>query len=216
MNTDLETALTAVSSAFDTYPRRPVLDRCPHCGPPVHVDRVDLFWLLIKLGNTVGDRADVKALLPMFLGRLVTTTELDADLVLGLLDRNEWLTWPPVEQRAVADYLNAVWRALLAEFPAELGAFTGTGEFLGSLARAVVDTNRFLREWSSHDTEAADRHLALLVSDIADGRIGANLIEGFGRGAVRDRLFRAFERDCDREWAGELARAYDLACCWEL
>lgn len=37
----------------------------------------------------------------MFLRRLATTTELDADLVLGLLDRNEWLSWPPVEQRAV-------------------------------------------------------------------------------------------------------------------
>ncbi|MCW3839719.1 hypothetical protein ONA70_06370 [Micromonospora yasonensis] len=87
------------------------------------VDEHDLFSLTISLGNTVGSREDVKSLLPVLFERLVMSDELDPSIVLGLLLREEWRTWPGAEQDAVDRYLEAVWRSLLAEYPSRLGSF---------------------------------------------------------------------------------------------
>ena len=64
------------------YPRRAVLDGCPHCNGSVLVDEHDLFSLTISLGNTVGDRADVKALL-VLPERLLLSDDLEPVIVLG-------------------------------------------------------------------------------------------------------------------------------------
>nr|WP_042179351.1 hypothetical protein [Kibdelosporangium sp. MJ126-NF4]CEL13774.1 hypothetical protein [Kibdelosporangium sp. MJ126-NF4]CTQ88142.1 hypothetical protein [Kibdelosporangium sp. MJ126-NF4] len=76
MDGNLAAALTRLGQAFAPYPRRAVLDGCPHCRSSTTVGEHDLFSLSIRLGNTVGGRDDVKSLLPLLFERLVTSDEL--------------------------------------------------------------------------------------------------------------------------------------------
>lgn len=202
-----------LAAAFGAYPRRAVLDRCPHCGPPVRVDECDLFWLSIKLGNTVGGREDVKALLPMLFERLITSDELDAGIVLGKLGQEQWGSWPLGEQRAVEEFLDAVWHRVLGEFLARVGVFTGAREFLDGVASAGIGPARYLVAWENIAGRSADRHLAALVNEMVRMSDSKDAIAAWvRREAVRERLFRAYERDHAAAWADYFARAYDLAC----
>ncbi|MCG5469528.1 hypothetical protein LADH09A_003443 [Micromonospora sp. LAH09] len=99
MDDELTAALARVRDAFARYPRRAVLDGCPHCKGSVVVDEHDLFSLTISLGNTVGDRADVKSLLPVLLERLLVSEDLYPAIVLGKASYEEWRTWPRAEQK---------------------------------------------------------------------------------------------------------------------
>lgn len=208
---ELGTALAQVAQAFAAYPRRAVLEGCPHCRGSVPVHEHDLYSLTISLGSTVGDRHDVKSLLPLLLERLVTSAELDPDIVLGKLAYEQWRTWPAVEQQAVDRYLAAVWRSVLAEFPSRIGAFPDAATFLTAATRAGEHVDRFLTTWHDIPGPAADRHLAQLVNDLDfSARRGGPLITWVRRDPVRRRLLAAFERDLDEPWADDLARAYDL------
>ncbi|WP_067706661.1 hypothetical protein [Nocardia yamanashiensis] len=208
-------ALTDLNRVFASYPRRPVLDRCPHCGPPVPVDEFDLFSLTLKLGNTIGTRSDVKALLPMLLECLVNSMELDADLVLAKLPQEDWRSWPDGEQRAIEGYCDAVWSALLREFPSRLGAFALAEDFLRSVAVAGIAPDGFLAAWDARTDSAADRHLAALVSgSLPQDRSASAVRAWLARDTVRQRLFHAYERDHELPWAGDLALAHDIAGFW--
>lgn len=211
----LATALARLDRAFAPYPRRAVLDGCPHCRPATPVDEDDLFSLTLRLGGTVGDREDVKSLLPLLLERMVTSGELDGGVVLSMLAREQWRTWPPAEQRAIDDYLDAVWRSLLTESPSRIGAFPDAAAFLDAAAAAGEGIERFLAVWDTVLVPAADRHLALLVNehDFTDPRRSA-ITAWLCREAMRDRLLTAFERDHDAAGADDLAMAYDLLC-WQ-
>ncbi|HLL65163.1 MAG TPA: hypothetical protein VK453_05385 [Micromonosporaceae bacterium] len=211
MDGALPAAVAHLREVFARYPRRAVLDGCPHCRGSVSVADHDLYSLTISLGNTVGDTADVKSLLPMLLERLVSSTELDANIVLGKLPREQWRTWPDVEQRAVEAYLDAVWRSLLAAYPSQVGSFTDPTDFLDAVAVAGQSIDRYLDVWDLADGSAADRHLAETVTG---GKGGASehrsLDRWLQRESVRARLERALERDLDRPWAGDLALAHDF------
>ncbi len=122
-------ALRDLEQAFAKYPRRPVLERCSHCGPPVRVADADLFWLSLKLGNTVGGDDDVKALLPLLFERLTTTDELDPDMILGKLAHLNWRSWPTAERNAVNAFLDQVWLVLLSEPQPSTGGFTDAAGF---------------------------------------------------------------------------------------
>jgi len=130
MNSRLAEAIARIETVFAAYPRRAVLEGCPHCRGDVRVEDHDLFSLTIRLGNTVGTEADVKALLPMLLRSLVTTGELDPGIVLGKVSPS----WPAQEREAVDRFLDAVW----SELP--IGAFYDMEAFLD----AVPDRRRFM------------------------------------------------------------------------
>jgi hypothetical protein len=129
MDSRLTEALARIETAFAAYPRRAVLEGCPHCRGDVSVADHDLFSLTIRLGNTVGTEADVKALLPTLLKSLVTTGELDPGIVLGKVSPS----WPAEEREAVDGFLDAVWQEL------PIGAFYDVETFLA----AVPDRRRF-------------------------------------------------------------------------
>ncbi|MEH1167287.1 hypothetical protein V6V47_18070 [Micromonospora sp. CPCC 205539] len=211
MDGEVAAALGCVRDAFARYPRRAVLDGCPHCKGPVVVDEHDRFSLTISLGNTVGSRDDVKSLLPVLLESLVASDDLYPAIVLSKLPREQWRTWPRVEQDAVDGYLDAVWRSLLADHPTRLGAFVDTATFLDAAGATGESIDRFLDLWDGTLTPAADRHLAEAVGrlDFAT-RKPSVLGDWLRRDTVRDRLHRAFERDHESAWADDLARAYDL------
>ncbi|MET7866344.1 hypothetical protein [Micromonospora taraxaci] len=211
MDDDLTVALARLRDAFARYPRRAVLDGCPHCKGDVLVDEHDLFSLTISLGNTVGSRDDLKSLLPVFLESLVVSEDLHPGIILGKLPREEWRTWPQDEQEAIDAYLDAVWRSLLARHPPRLGAFEDAATFLDAARAAGEPVERFLDVWDATPTSSADRHLAEMVSRLDVVKRKPSLLgDWLRREAVRDRLHRAFERDHDSAWADDFARAYDL------
>ncbi|MET8123273.1 hypothetical protein [Micromonospora sp. NPDC005189] len=211
MENELRAALAGVRDAFARYPRRAVLDGCPHCEGSVLVDEHDLFGLSISLGNTVGDRDDVKALLPVLLERLLGSDDLDPDIVLGKLPHQQWRTWPRVEQQAIDAYLDVVWRSLLADHPPRLGSFTDPATFLDAARAAGEHVARFLDVWDATLTPSADRHLAEMVAGLSFANQKPSALgDWLRREATRDRLYRAWERDCDSPWADGLAQAYDL------
>ncbi|SPL88275.1 unnamed protein product [[Actinomadura] parvosata subsp. kistnae] len=211
MDDGLTTALKRLREVFARYPRRAVLDGCPHCRGSVRPDEHDLFALTISLGNTVGSVEDVKSLLPLLLERLVTGDELDAGIVLGKPAAHGWRSWPQDEQDAVEGYLMAVWRSLLSGYPPRAGSFGDAAGFLGAAGELTGDVGAFLGEWDTAGGPAANRHLADLVTGWAGGaRLPAEVLTWLHGELVRDRLLAAFERDHDSAWADDLARAYDL------
>lgn len=159
----------------------------------------------------MGDREDVKSLLPLLFERLVTSTDLDPGIVLSKLTQEHWRTWPPAEQRAIEEYLDAVWRSLLAEFPSRVGAFVDAAKFLDVALSTGAGIERFLTAWNAILGPASDQHLAQLVS--TGGFAGRRCTVASAwvcREAIRDRLLTAFERDHDAVWADDLAVAYDI------
>jgi hypothetical protein len=208
---DLRAAVARLREAFARYPRRAVLEGCPHCRGSVTVDDHDLFALTIALGNTVGSREDVKGLLPVLLERMVTSADLDPSIVLGKLAQLEWRTWAEPEQDAVDGYLDAVWRSLLAQYPSRVGAFPDAAVFLDEAGATGDRVGRFLDAWDATAGPAADRHLADAVNGLNFAARRSSVVgDWLRRQMVRDRLRRAFERDHDRPWADDLARACDL------
>ncbi|MER7335215.1 MULTISPECIES: hypothetical protein [unclassified Micromonospora] len=211
MDGDLSVAVARLQEAFIRYPRRTVLEGCPHCRGSMPVDDRHLFSLSISLGNTVGGRDDLKGLLPLLLERMVTSRELDPAIVLGKLPREQWRTWPEAEQRAVDGYLDAVWRSLLATYPSQVGSFVDTTVFLDAVVAGGDGVERFLDAWDATLGSAADRHLADAVNGLnfASRRL-TMLAAWLCRETVRDRLYRAFEREHATAWGDDLARAHDL------
>ena len=206
----VDKVLARLEQTFSVYPHRAVLEGCPHCHPSTPVDENDLYSLTISLGNTVGDRDDVKSLLPLLLERLVTDTELDPDIVLGKLPHQDWRTWPTEEQQAIDEYLGTVWRSLLAEYPSRMGAFTDVTAFLSAVLRTGEGIDRFLDVWDETIDSAADRHLAGLVNECGfSGRQNKVMTAWICREVIRDRLLAAFDRDQDAAWANDFATAYD-------
>jgi len=209
---DLAVAVARLREVFARYPRRAVLEGCPHCRGPVLVDDHDLFALTISLGNTVGGREDVKSLLPLLLERIATSAELDPAILLAKLPHESWRTWPEPEQNAIDRYLDTVWWSLLAAYPSRFAAFPDAVTFLGAAAATGESIGRFLDTWDEAVGPAPDRHLAELVNGFNfAARKPSAVRDWLRRETVRDRLRRAFERDHDRSWADDLARAHDLA-----
>jgi hypothetical protein len=65
--------------------------------------------------------------------------------------------------------------------------------------------------WDATPGSSADRHLADVVNQGTFRSRGRGDLAGWlRREVVRDRLYRAFERDLDTVWADDLAQAYDL------
>lgn len=211
MDDDLVAVLARLDEVFGAYPRRAVLEGCPHCRPETPVDENHLYSLTLHLGGTVGSRDDVKSLLPLLLERMVTSAELDGGIVLSKLPKERWRDWPRDEQRAIDDYLDAVWRSLLSHFPSRVGAFPDAAAFLTAAAMTGDDPDRYLAVWDATHGTAADRHLAHLVNDhdFAGARRGA-LTAWLCREHMSDRLLSAFERDHDTTWADDLAKAHDV------
>ncbi|OKI54862.1 hypothetical protein A6A27_31540 [Micromonospora sp. CB01531] len=106
----------------------------------------------------------MKSLLPVLFERLVMSDELDPSIVLGMLLREEWRTWPAAEQDAIDRYLEAVWRSLLADYPSRLGSFLDAATFLDAASSAGERANRFLDIWDATLGSSADRHLVYAVN----------------------------------------------------
>jgi hypothetical protein len=128
------------------------------------------------------------------------------------LDISDLSDWPPGHRDSVDRYLHAVWKALLARYPSEVGGFVDAAGFL----RAVAPLYRerlvmFPQIWRAINPPAADRHLADLVLAWAGGaELPPPVLAWLRRPVVRGYVFLAYVRGRSSPGAPALARAYKV------
>jgi hypothetical protein len=184
----LRDAVAGLYEEFARYPLRTVVEGCPHCVTGHDDDLLrsrplrELSWReLAKFGwktmTTWGSVDDFRHFLPRILE--LVAIELDPALappdgpagalyhwaydfepLFAKLGYGEWLTWPGDEREAIRAYLLALWRRLLASYPASsLCAET----MLKCLYVIGEDPTAYLDAWRADTRLAALRHLALLA-----------------------------------------------------
>lgn len=206
MDDALNEALWRVEVAFVAHRPREVLDACSHCQGPVRVSDADPGALALGLGVTVGEPADVRALTPWLLRRMVTDERADLHTVLSRIAQF-WGTWAESERDAVRGFVLALWSALLAEHPDEATAVV----FLDGADGLGDGPEPLLAVWEGTDTPSADHHLAELVVDAFYGaRVRPEVVTWARAAPRRERLRRALERDREQPWAGDLSAACEL------
>jgi hypothetical protein len=133
-------------------------------------------------------------------------------LPLPLRDQRVFPEWPVAAFRDAVDrYLHAVWKALLARYPAEVGGFVDAAGFLGAAfplyhERLVT----FPQTWRAINPPAADRHLAdLVLAWVGGAELPPPVVAWLRRPAVRGFLFLAYVRGRAEPWSATLARAYE-------
>jgi hypothetical protein len=121
-------------------------------------------------------------------------------------------TWPVGHRDAFDRYLHAVWKALLARYPSQVGGFVDPIGFLRAafpLYRERLVT--FPQMWRAINPPAADRHLADLVLAWVDGaELPSPVVAWLRRPVVRGYLFLASVRGRESPWAATLVRAYKV------
>ena len=117
---------------------------------------------------TWGDEVDFRHFLPRIMELLAQANGdgpafVDPESVFHKLSYQSscssgWRTWPPEEQRAIADYTLALWGALLDSEPTELSdsAFS----WLCAFAQAADDLSPYLQQWMAASSANAHRNLA--------------------------------------------------------
>jgi hypothetical protein len=234
----LRDAVAGLYEEFARYPLGTVVEGCPHCVTGHDNDLLrsrplqELSWReLAKFGwktmTTWGSVDDFRHFLPRILE--LVAIELDPALappdgpagalyhwpddfepLFAKLGYGKWLTWPSDERDAIRAYLLALWRRLLASYPASsLSAET----MLRCLYVIGEDPTPYLDSWQADTRLAALRHLALLVSD-TDWMIGPAYTGAVQRWLweprTRATLEDAFFAQADRPpIAEEFSRAVD-------
>lgn len=128
------------------------------------------------------------------------------------LDISVLSDWPPEHRDSVDRYVHAVWKALLARYPSEVGGFVDAAGFL----RAVASLYRerlvmFPQMWRAINPPAADRHLAdLVLSWVGGAELPAPVVAWLRRPVVRGYVFLAYVRGRSSPWASTLAQAYKV------
>lgn len=117
--------------------------------------------------------------------------------------------WPVEHRDSVERYVHAVWKALLARYPSEVGGFVDAAGFL----RAVAPLYRerlvmFPQMWRAINPPAADRHLAdLVLAWVGGAELPPPVVAWLRRPVVRGYVFLAYVRGRSSPWAATLARA---------
>src|SRR5690242_12119594 len=130
----------------------------------------------------------------------------------GVVGRVAWSQWPAGERDAVDRYLHAVWKALLARYPARVGGFVDAAGFLCGVAPLYRERLvTFPQMWRAINPPAADRHLADLVHAWVGGAdLPAPVVAWLRRPVVRGYVFLAYVRAREAPWSATLARAYEM------
>jgi hypothetical protein len=130
----------------------------------------------------------------------------------SLRNQRTFAAWPPDHRDALDRYLHAVWKALLARYPAEVGGFPDAAGFLRAVAPLYKERLvTFPQMWRAINPPAADRHLADLVLAWAGGaELPPPIMAWLRRPVVRGFVFLAYVRGRESPWSATLARAYEM------
>jgi hypothetical protein len=114
-----------------------------------------------KVITTWGTVEDLKRFLPRLLELLVTNDFLpfECEALFGKLRLGEWQSWPAEEQRAIEEFLNAVWMDCLAN---EAGT-VWLDELLCGLGNAVRDITPYLQGWTGCKLRTGYDHFVQFV-----------------------------------------------------
>ncbi len=236
----LAEAVEGLYRAFSAHGRRAAITACPCCVhqaeqhtlaavPLRELAAGELARYAFKAMTTWGEAEDYKHFLPRILELALTPAGrqwpgLELWLIADKLQLAAWPSWPPAEQTAVRDYLDAVWRHVLAQDPEE--SSWRAAEVLPAVGR-LLELAPLLAAWEADSGLAASLQLADFIeaagADLAsdghlddawEGVADRARVEEWLRALRRGRALEdAFARHLESPAAGRLAAAVDL---WEL
>lgn len=226
----LEDAVKQLYFTFAPYKVQHPVHGCPCCvsvadqqklqaAPLKQLSAHHLARFAFKALNTWGTENDFKHFLPRLFELIACDEEgalLFPELLFAKLQRAHWREWPRQEQRAIEQYLEALWTDLLNHFegiPRVLAA-----EFFWGVANAGIPLEPFLRHWDDVDSVSALRHLARFVNGELEelvngwrrrGEVAQQLADWCLRQESQERLERAFFEYEDEAFAHLFAVAAD-------
>jgi hypothetical protein len=136
----------------------------------------------------------------------------------------EWRTWPKTEQKAVEDFLHALWSEILNNPPSH-DSYTDVESWLCSIAQSEDDLQPYLVQWVEDESQNACLALSSLLLSSAvvlpgsrgrnafwDGRDAqyAQLQRWAKSPTVEQKLRRARDEWADTEIAEEFDRAISI------
>lgn len=162
-------AIERMYKVFSRHRLRTTFEGCPCCWDPdetyvlrsTHLSKLtaaELYNYEWSATWTCGDEQDLKYFLPRILELTLTPQphSPEIEVILGILNRIEWMTWPPDERDAILGVLEACWEAAFTNFD----DVTWPGQVLVGLAHAKVPLTPYLDRWLTIDTDFARTSLA--------------------------------------------------------
>jgi hypothetical protein len=154
---DLTAARQRLAAAFAAYPARHPVEGCPCCVTSEDQQALaggDLGRFSAKALTTWGDVEDFKHFLPRLLDH-------DLDQALHKLAYADWRQWPQPEQRAVEEYLVALWeeqQAVGEEYPP-------AADLLHAMGELGIDLRPHLDRWRRCGSNADVYQLVTLINN---------------------------------------------------
>lgn len=211
----LSAAIESLYATFSKYPSRTHVEGCAHCTtdadhaqlhsrPLRELQSADLKRFAFKALTTWGDNDDLRHFLPRIFELIVRDIKFPVDLevVVGKLDYGEWQTWPEAEQKALRNYLYAVWGAILSSSTFWIEADT----WLACLARANQSVQPALDLWVANTTLMSTARLVEFIDDnfatLTKKRMLGNAFIGGDSPAHREVLVWLMKPDTERRLEG--------------
>ncbi len=157
-------AVETLYDVFSVYPLAQKVEGCPccvsaedetvlHLRPLRRLTADDLSRYVFKALTTWGGANDFRHFLPRLLELAAEPRNYDVDLeaITSKLEYAKWNQWPEQEQRAIREYLLALWQLLLTLPPEAVSL----GEYLGAIGRAEEDLVAYLKLWHNTATDTA-------------------------------------------------------------
>lgn len=168
----LSTSIERLYDAFRRYRRPARSDFSPFSGiteqdvarlyarPLRMLAAADLETYARHALTTWGHIDELKHYLPRLFELIVTSPGwTDTALLIGLLATGEWRQWPAIEQRAVTDFLDELWKWALEIDPDVLSC----GAVLRGFGLSGVDASSALELWTTTTSLRATQQIAVLV-----------------------------------------------------
>ncbi|MGE5674689.1 MAG: hypothetical protein ACM3XM_12600 [Mycobacterium leprae] len=97
---------------------------------------------------------------------------IDYEILVSKLRYSGWLVWPPEEVETIKAFFMALWTNVLSHQP----SYPDAREWLCVIGQAEDDLHPYLAKWGQADSDAALRHLVMLVDrevgDIEHRKLG--------------------------------------------
>jgi hypothetical protein len=176
-NKNLQIAIENLYTVFARYPLRLDIDGCPHCVSAadnncIHVAPLrklsvdNLARFTFKTMSTWGTVDDFRHFLPRIFEHLAADGGggwIDPEVAFGKLQYGQWQSWSLVEQEAINNYCQSLWKACLADanHPFEID------RLIGCVGRAVDQLEPYLAQWQPHRSRSEAMRFAKLVQHLA-------------------------------------------------
>ncbi|OQP57155.1 hypothetical protein A3860_11365 [Niastella vici] len=132
--------------------------------PLTHLTSDDLSTFTGKAMTTWGEVNDYKHFLPRMLELTATNNApYDIEIIFSKLEYGNWQTWDEIEQKAIHEYMFALWENLLQD-----NTEKAEDEFSGYfyiIALHYPDLNELLKIWLAETHIASTKHLANFIFD---------------------------------------------------